>query len=94
MEQNRPLAQGAGNNVVVNVYNDRVELISGWQGQTVVALNLRQVVDATVRGVINATLVLETNDGRRMEVGRMALPDARRIRSTIEAQKKTAGLYE
>ena len=94
MEQNRPLAQGAGNNVVVNVYHDRVEFVSGWQGQTIVALNLRQVVDANVRGVINATLTIETNDGRRMEVERMALPDARQIKSAIEGQKKTAGLYE
>jgi hypothetical protein len=94
MEQNRPLAQGAGNNIVVNVYPDRVELVSGWQGQNVVVVGLRQVVDATVRGVINATLVIETNDGRRIDVERMALPDARHIKTAIEQQKKTAGLYE
>ena len=94
MEQNRPLAQGAGTNIVVNVYPDRVELVSGWQGQNVVAVGLRQVVDATVRGVVNATLVIETNDGRRIEVERMAPPDARQIKATIEQQKKTAGLYE
>ena len=94
MEQNRTLAQGAGTNVVVNVYPDRVEFVSGWQGQTIVAVSLRQVVDATVRGVINATLIVETNDGRRMNVERMALPDARQIKTAIEQQKKTAGLYE
>ena len=94
MEQNRPLAQGAGTNVVVNVYPDRVEFVSGWQGQSVVAVGLRQVVDATVRGVINATLTVETNDGRRVAVERMALPDARQIKTAIEQQKKTAGLYE
>ena len=94
MEQNTPLAQGAGTNIVVNVYPDRVELVSGWQGQNVVALRLRQVVDATVRGVINATLTIEANDGRRINVERMALPDARRIKTAIEQQKKTAGLYE
>jgi hypothetical protein len=94
MEQNRPLAQGAGSNIVVNVYTDRVELVSGWQGQNVVAVGLRQVVDATVRGVINATLVIETNDGRRIDVERMALPDARQVKTAIEQQKKTAGLYE
>ena len=66
MEQNRPLAQGAGTNVVVNVYPNRVELVSGWQGQNVIAMGLRQVVDATVRGVINATLTIETNDGRQI----------------------------
>ena len=94
MEQNRPLAQGAGNNIVVNVYHDRVELVSGWQGQKIVALNLRQVVDAAVRGVINSTLTIETNDGRRIDVERMAPPDARQIKTTIERQKKIAGLYE
>ena len=94
MEQNRPLAQGAGTNIVVNVYPDRVELVSGWQGQKIVALDLRQVVDATVRGVINATLIIETNDGRRVNVERMAPPDARQIKTAIEQQKKTAGLYE
>lgn len=94
MEQNRLLAQGAGTNVVVNVYHDRVELVSGWQGQNVMAVGLRQVVDANVRGVINATLVIETNDGRRIGVERMALPDARQIKTAIEQQKKTAGLYE
>lgn len=94
MEQNRPLAQGAGTNVVVNVYPDRVEFVSGWQGQNVVAVGLRQVVDATVRGVVNATLVVETNDGRRIDVERMAPPDARQIKTAIEQQKKTAGLYE
>ena len=94
MEQNRTLAQGAGTNVVVNVYPDRVEFVSGWQGQTIVAVSLRQVVDATVRGVINATLIVETNDGHRINVERMALPDARQIKTAIEQQKKTAGLYE
>ena len=94
MEQNRPLAQGAGTNIVVNVYPNRVEIVSGWQGQNVVALGLRQVVDATVRGVINATLSIETNDGRRIDVERMTPPDARQIKTAIEQQKKTAGLYE
>ena len=94
MEQNRPLAQGAGTNVVVNVYSDRVEIVSGWQGQNVLALNLRHVVDTMVRGVINSTLTIETNDGRRINVERMAPPDARQIKTAIERQKKTAGLYE
>ena len=94
MEQNRSLAQGTGTNIVVSVYQDRVEFVSGWQGQNIVAVNLRQVVDSTVRGIINATLVVETNDGRRIEVGRMAPPEARRIKAAIEQQKKTAGLYE
>ncbi|MDP9424760.1 MAG: hypothetical protein M3P37_01690 [Actinomycetota bacterium] len=94
MEQNSPLAQGAGTNVVVNVYPDRVELVSGWQGQNIIAMGLRQVVDATVRGVINATLTIETNDGRQISIERMAPPDARRIKTAIEQQKKTAGLYE
>lgn len=79
---------------MVNVYHDRVEFVSGWQGQTIVSVNLRQVVGATVHGVINATLSVETNDGRHIDVGRMAPPDARQIKAAIERQKKTAGIYE
>jgi hypothetical protein len=93
MEQ-RPLAQGTGNNSVVNVYPDRVELSSGWQGQNILSIGLRQVVDVSIRGVINCTLTIEANDGRRISVDRMALPDARQVKAAIERQKKMAGLYE
>jgi len=44
--------------------------------------------------MINCTLTLEINDGRRLNVERMALPDARQVKATIESQKQRAGLYE
>lgn len=94
MDQKRPLAQGAGRGNVVSVYEDRVEFVSGWQGQNVASVGLKQVVDVTTRGVINCTLIVELNDGRRIHVEHMALPDARQVKTAIEAQKRTAGLYE
>jgi len=51
-------------------------------------------VDVATRGVINCTLTVELNDGRRMTVDHMALPDARQVKAAIENQKRTAGLYE
>ena len=93
MEQ-RPLAQGAGTNNVINVYPDRVELRTGWQSENVVSLGLKQVASITLRGMINCTLTIEVNDGRRLNIERMALPDARRVKATIESQKQRAGLYE
>ena len=93
MEQ-RPLAQGAGTNNVINVYPDRVELRTGWQSENVVSLGLKQVANVTLQGVINCTLTMEINDGRRLNVERMALPDARQVKAAIESQKKMAGLYE
>lgn len=93
MEQ-RPLAQGAGTNNVINVYPDRVELRTGWQSENVVSLGLKQVANVTLQGVINCTLTMEINDGRRLNVERMALPDARQVKAAIESQKKRAGLYE
>ena len=94
MDQTRPLAQGAGRTNVVNVYADRVEFVSGWQGQNVATVGLKQVVGVSTRGVINCTLTVELNDGRRINVDRMALPDARQVKAAIEKQKETAGLYE
>ncbi len=93
MEQ-RPLAQGAGTNNVVNVYPDRVELQSGWQGQNTTSVELKQIASVSIRGVINCTLTVEINDGRRLNVERMALPDARQVKTEIERQKRKAGLYE
>jgi hypothetical protein len=94
MEQ-RAIAQGTGSgNTVIRVYPDRLEFASGWQGQNVVSVGLKQVVEVVVRGVVNCTLTVEINDGRRIELDRMALPDARAIKATIERQKQTAGLYE
>ncbi|HZG63471.1 MAG TPA: hypothetical protein VEY13_08155 [Rubrobacteraceae bacterium] len=93
MEQ-RPLAQGAGTNNIINVYSDRIELRTGWQSENIVSLRLKQVANVTLRGMINCTLTLEINDGRRLNVERMALPDARQVKATIESQKQRAGLYE
>ena len=94
MDQRRLLAQGAGRGNVINVYADRVEFVSGWQGQNVASVGLKQIVGVSIRGVINCTLTVELNDGRRVNVDRMALPDARQIKAAIENQKETAGLYE
>ncbi len=93
MEQ-RALAQGAGTNNIINVYSDRIELRTGWHSENIVSLRLKQVASVTLRGMINCTLTLEINDGRRLNVERMALPDARQVKATIESQKQRAGLYE
>jgi hypothetical protein len=93
MEQ-RPLAQGTGTNSAISVYPDRVELIGGWQSQKILSVGLKQVATVSIRGLINCTLTIEINDGRRLDVVRMALPDARQVKTAIESQKKTAGLYE
>ncbi len=93
MEQ-RLLAQATGSNVVVNVYPDRVEVRSGWQSENATALGLKQIASVSIRGLVNCTLTFEVNDGRRLNVERMALPDARRIKAAIEDQKRKAGLYE
>ena len=93
MEQ-RPLAQGAGTNNVINVYPNRVELQSGWQGQNTTSVELKQIASVSIKGMINCTLTVEINDGRRLNVGRMALRDARQVKTEIERQKRKAGLYE
>jgi len=93
MEQ-RPIVQGTGSgNNVISVYSDRVELSSGLGGQNT-SVGLKQVASVLIRGWVNCTLTIEINDGRRLNVQRMALPDARRIKAAIERQKRTAGLYE
>ena len=93
MEQ-RLLAQGAGTNNVVNVYSDRVELRTGWNSENTTSLGLKQVANVSIRGLINCTLTLEVNDGRRLDIERMALPDARQVKAAIEDQKQKAGLFE
>jgi hypothetical protein len=93
MEQ-RPLAQGAGTNNVVNVYSDRVELQSGWQSQITTSVGLKQIATISIRGWVNCTLTIEVNDGRRLNIERMALPDARQVKIEIERLKTKAGLYE
>jgi hypothetical protein len=90
----RLLAQGAGTNNVVNVYSDRVELRTGWNSENATSLGLKQVANVSIRGLINCTLTIEVNDGRRLNVERMALPDARQVKAAIEDQKQKAGLYE
>lgn len=86
-------ATGHGNNIVA-VYPDRVEIKSGWQGQNVEAVNLRDISEVRVKGLVNCTLTITNNTGRVHELTRMALPDARRIKKTVEEQKGRAGLYE
>ncbi|HKZ26454.1 MAG TPA: hypothetical protein VJ086_00990 [Rubrobacteraceae bacterium] len=93
MEQ-RLIAQGTGLNNVINVYTDRVEIRTGWQGQNADSLGLKQIANVYIRGLVNCTLTIEVNDGRRLDVGRMALPDARQVKAAIEEQKQKAGLYE
>lgn len=92
--EHRLLAQGTGNNGVVNVYPDRVELRTGWNSENADSLGLKQVATVSIRGVVNCTLSIEVNDGRRLNVERMALPDARHVKSAIEEQKRRASLYE
>ena len=93
MEQ-RLIAQGTGLNNVINVYSDRVEIRTGWQSQNADSLGLKQIANVSIRGLVNCTLAIEVNDGRRLHVERMALPDARRVKAAIESQKQKAGLYE
>jgi hypothetical protein len=90
-----PITQATGHgNHIVAVYPDRVEIKSGWQGQNVEAVNLRDIATVNIRGLVNCTLTIGSNTGRVYELTRMALPDARRIKAAIEAQKTKAGLYE
>lgn len=90
-----PITQAtAHNNTIVAVFPDRVEIRSGWQSQNVESFSLREVAVVATKGFVNATLKLETNKGRVLELTRMALPDARRVKNTIESQKRLAGLYD
>ncbi|MDF2703231.1 MAG: hypothetical protein K0S10_2177 [Rubrobacteraceae bacterium] len=86
-------ATARGNNVVA-VYADRVELRSGWQGQHVEAISIRDVSAVRIRGVINCALTILDNNGRHFELQRMALPDARAVKAAIERQKQKASTYE
>ena len=93
MEQ-RLLAQGTGNNGVINVYTDRVEFRTGWNSENADSLGLKQIANVSIHGLVNCTLTIEVNDGRHLNVERMALPDARQVKAAVEAQKRRAGLYE
>ncbi|HZC85099.1 MAG TPA: hypothetical protein VE194_11750 [Rubrobacter sp.] len=90
-----PLTQATGhNNTIVSVYEDRLELRTGWQFQNVHSVGLRDVAVIGIKGLVNVTLTIETNTGRVYQLNRMALPDARRIKNTFEQQKRRASLYE
>ncbi len=90
-----PITQATGsNNTIVGVYQDRIELKSGWQSQNVESVGLRDVAMIGIKGLVNVTLTIETNTGRVYQLNRMALPDARRIMNTFEQQKRRAGLYD
>ncbi|HEV2093099.1 MAG TPA: hypothetical protein VGR18_08035 [Rubrobacter sp.] len=90
-----PITQAtARNNTIVAVFPNHVEIRTGWQSQNVESFNLREISVVATKGLVNATLKIETNKGRVLELTRMAPPDARRVRSTIESQKRLAGLYE
>ena len=90
-----PITQAtAHNNTIVAVFTDHVEVKSGWQSQNVESFGLKQVATVEIRGVVNATLTLETNTGRVLQLNRMALPDARKVKKAIERQKQRAGLYD
>lgn len=90
----RFIAQATGHNNYINVYEDRVEIVGGWQGQNVENLDLKEISSVNVRGVVNCTLELESNKGRAIQVTRLARPDAQGIKKAIEDQKEKAGLYE
>lgn len=90
-----PITQAtAHSNNIVAVYADHVEVRSGWQSQNVESFGLKEVSTVAIRGVVNTTLTLETNTGRVVQLNRMALPDARRVKNAIERQKQRAGLYD
>jgi len=91
----QPIIQATGhNNTIVGVYQDCIELKSGWQSQNVERVALRDVALIGIKGFVNVTLTIETNTGRVYQLNRMALPDARGIKNAFEQQKRRAGLYE
>ncbi len=71
-----------------------MELRSGWLGQRVEPVSIKDVSAVRVRGLINCTLTIATNAGRVYGLERMALPDARGVKTAIERQKQKAGTYE
>lgn len=90
-----PIVQAAAHtNHIINVYADRVEVRSGWQGQTAETLDMREIEGVNIRGLVNCTLTITSNKGRLFQLRRMALPEARDVKKTIENQKRRAGLYE
>lgn len=91
----RPIAQGtARNNHVVGVFDDTLEIRSGWQGQNIERIPYKSIIEVQIRGFVNCTLSIKTNDGYIRQFEDMALPDARQIKSAIERQKQRAASYE
>ena len=91
----QPIIQATGhNNTIIGVYQDRIELKSGWKSQNVESMGLRDVALIGIKGFVNVTLTIETNTGRVYQLNRLALPDARGIKNAFEQQKRLAGLYE
>lgn len=90
-----PITQAtAHNNTIVAVFNDRIEVKSGWQSQNVESVGLRDISAVRIKGLVNVTLDIVNNAGRVYQLHRMALPDARRVKAAVERQKQKAGLYE
>ena len=92
---NPPITQATahGNNVVI-VYADKVEMRSGFQGQHLETVTIKEVANVHIQGWVNCTLTLESNTGRLYALDRMALPDARGVKTAIERQKQKAGIYD
>lgn len=93
--EDRPVAQATGsNNDIIEVYPQRMELHSGWQNHHTETLDLKEVSTVSVKGWVNCTLTVRTNKGREYRFERLALPEARGIKSAVESQKQRAGLYD
>ncbi len=90
----QPVTQATAHNNTIAVFPEKIEIRSGWRGQTVETLGLRDISSVGIRGVVNVTLTIESNTGRVHRLERMALPDARQVKKAVEQQKRRAGLYE
>lgn len=84
----------AHRNTIVRVYEDRVEIVSGWLGERVETVRHRDIAEVRVQGLVNCTLSIWSSSGRVHRLGRMALPDARAVKEAIERQKQKAASYE
>ncbi len=92
MEQ--PVAQATGHNNTIVVYQEEIEIRSGWRSQNRESVNLRNVTNVSIRGVVNVTMTIKSNTGRVYQLDHLALPDARQVKKAVEQQKRRAGLYE
>lgn len=91
----RPIAQASGHrNNIVKVYDERVEFLSGWQGQNKETVGLREIENLEVRGWVNCILSIRTNQGRVFKLERLALPDANSVKRAVERQKQKAGAQD